>query len=121
MERILATMGVPFGTRQRFDGKRYILGPVADAYDLLRYNPEDRSLIKIVMDYLETFLLMRGGVYDGADRRPRLAVSFFGQKLPLPQDFDSTKGLNSLSESEPTNEGLTSHLRLLEYAFSGIL
>lgn len=115
--RALTIMGVPLGSEQKYDGNRMVIYPVSDAYKLLINGAKDNLLRKFVKEYVETYFLVRGGIQWHGNAR--FHVSFFGQRIPLPQDY-SRGNLEQLVENEPKNVGFQDHLSLIEFLFPGI-
>ncbi len=112
--RVLTLMGVPLGSEQKYDSDRMVLYPVSEAYKLLINGAKDNLLRKFVKEYVETYFLVRGGIeWHG---NARFHVSFFGQRISLPQDYRGGN-LEALVENEPENAGFQDHLRLIEFLF----
>jgi len=118
--RILATTGVPVGEEQKYDGNRYVLKPASDAYRLLRSGINDNLLRKFVDDYIEDYLVLRGGLSRKNGQIESFRVSFFSQRFPLPLDFEVGDSIDRFIEKESPNQGLNDHLKLIEFLFPGI-
>lgn len=118
--RILATTGVPVGEKQKYDGNRYVLKPASEAYRLLISGIRDNILRRFVHDYVEDYLLLRGGLSKKNGQVESFRVSFFGQRFLLPHDFKEGASLDRFIEIESANLGLQDHLNLIEFLFPGI-
>jgi len=118
--RIFYSIGVPIGREQKYDGQRYVLNPVSQAFTLLQSGVVDNLLRKIVEDYLETYLLMRGAIENKDKGDTRFILRFFGHRFPLPPDYNKGDDLDRFIVSELPNIGLADHLRLIDFLLPDI-